>query len=78
LGAAGIEINIDDYLKEGINSVLISIRGNSTFVSTSVALMYQVVDLQLTDDINISKAYNSDEKLLVKGTVSGQGVKVLE
>lgn len=77
-GRQGVVIKIDDYLLEGTNNINIVIKGKSNLASTSVAVVYQVVNLQLSDTFNLSQVYNIGDNLYIPITVSGQGSKIFE
>ena len=76
-----VHFNIDDYLLEGTNTIIVGISGQTTLAATTAALTYQVVNLSYSDEMNISKVYN-----LLKGVqmievffnVSGYGTKIIE
>ena len=74
-------LNIDDYLLTGTNVITISIAGQNSLAATSVAVTYQVVNLSLTDDMDITKVYDitqGDITIAIPYTLSGQGTKMVE
>lgn len=76
-----VHFNIDDYLLEGTNTVIVGISGQSTLAATTAALTYQVINLAFSDNLNISKTYNlsGGSKLLeVSFEVMGYGTKTVE
>ena len=76
-----VHFNIDKYLGEGTNTVIIGVTGQTSLAATTVSVTYQVVNLVLTDGLDISKAYNlvgGPQLLEVPFTVSGYGTKVVE
>ena len=76
-----VHFNIDKYLGEGTNTIMVGITGQTSLAATTVAITYQVVNLSLTDDINIAKSYNiinGPQQVEVPFTVSGYGTKVVE
>ena len=76
-----VHFNIDKYLGEGTNTIMVGITGQTSLAATTVAITYQVVNLALTDDINIAKSYNitnGPQQVEVPFTVSGYGTKVVE
>ena len=76
-----IHINIDKYLGEGVNTVIIGVTGQSTLAATTASVTYQVVNLQLTDEMDISAVYDltSGAKTMeVPFTVKGAGIKTVE
>ena len=78
---ANVRFNVDDYLGEGVNTVIIGITGQSTLAATTVAVTYNVVNLQISNDADITKVYDltTGPKMLETGvTVKGAGVKTIE
>ena len=76
-----VHFNIDEYLSEGTNTIIIGITGKNTLAATTTAITYQVINLSLKDFMNISNVYNLSEgsrTLEVGYTVSGYGTKVVE
>ena len=76
-----VHFNIDKYLGEGTNTIMVGITGQTSLAATTVAITYQVVNLSLTDDINIAKSYNiinGPQQVEIPFTVSGYGTKVVE
>lgn len=77
-----IQFNLDEYLEEGNNTITINVVGQTTLASTTVALVYQVVDLSISDEFDISKDYNltkAEETYLdMSFTVAGYGTKYVE
>ena len=77
-----VSLNVDKYLSEGTNSIIISIVGESTLASTSVSVNYQVVNLQLESDYDISQVYNLQANhstvAEIPFTVSGYGTKIVD
>ena len=76
-----VHFNIDKYLGEGTNTIMVGIMGQTSLAATTVAITYQVVNLTIEDGLDISKSYNltSGSQLLeVPFTVSGYGTKVME
>ena len=77
-GREGIVIDLTDYITEGTNNINIVIKGQTNLASTSVSVVYQVVNLQLSDTFDLSKVYNVGDNLTVPVTVGGYGSKTLE
>lgn len=77
-GIEGILIELDDYLSEGTNNVAITIKGQNTLAATTVSVIYQVINLQLSDNLDISKAYTVGDTVGVTFTVNGYGTKTME
>lgn len=77
-----VSFPIDDYLQTGTNIITISIQGLTTFAATSIAVVYTVVDLQLSDSFDISKVIDITDgqlhQLEIPYTASGQGTKEME
>lgn len=78
---SSVHFNVDKYLIEGTNTIIVAVTGQNTLAATSIAITYEVVDLQLNDYLDISKVYNLTEGtavLSVSYNVSGYGTKVIE
>ena len=76
-----VHFNIDKYLGEGTNTIIIGITGQTTLAATTTAITYQVVNLTLSDDLNIAKYYNiskGPQQVEIPFTVSGYGTKIVE
>lgn len=76
-----IHFNVDKYLGEGTNTVMVSLVGQNTLAATSIAITYQVVNLSLTDEYDISNVYNITNgaaTMEIPFTVSGYGTKIME
>lgn len=77
-----ITLNVDKYLSEGTNNIILSIVGENTLAATSVSITYQVVNLQLSSQYNIAQSYNLQANpsavAEIPFTVSGYGTKVVE
>jgi hypothetical protein len=81
--SAGKEVrfNVDSFLDEGVNNITIAIQGTTSLAATTVAVTYQVVNLKLTTDLDISQIYDlseSEQIMSVPFSVSGYGTKVVE
>lgn len=78
--AAGesVSFNIDKYIADMIGKIVvrISITGVNTQVSTTVSVIYNIYNIQLTDAFDITKLYN--ESLEIPYTLNGDGVKIAE
>ena len=78
---SSVHFNIDKYIAEGTNTIIVAVTGQNTLASTTVAITYEVVNLQLTDTLDISKVYNltnGTATLDVPYAISGYGTKILE
>ena len=76
-----VHFNVDQFLGEGTNVVTIGIVGQSTLAATTVSVTYQVVNLEISDEMNISTVYDlseSSKTLAVPFSVSGYGTKTVE
>lgn len=77
-----VTLNVDKYLSEGTNNIILSIVGENTLAATSVSITYQVVNLQLSSQYNIAQSYNLQANpsavAEIPFTVSGYGTKVVE
>ena len=72
------EINIDKYLKEGTNTIIVGIVGENTLAATTVSITYQVVNLKIVNDLDISKPYTTADTLEATCIVEGYGTKIIE
>ena len=76
-----VHFNVDKFIGEGTNVVTIGIVGQSTLAATTVSVTYQVVNLTISDDMNISTAYDlskGSKTIAVPFSVSGYGTKTVE
>ena len=76
-----IHFNIDKYLGEGVNTIIVGVSGQTTLAATTASVTYNVVNLQLTDETDISIAYDLSEgarTMEIPFTVKGSGTKVVE
>lgn len=76
-----VHFNIDKYLGEGTNVVMVSIVGQTTLAATSISVTYQVVNLTIKDELDISNVYDLRQGSVVMEvpfTVSGYGTKIVE
>lgn len=81
LSGRRIHFNIDKYLSEGLNSITITIQGQTTFETTTVAITYQVVGIEITNGLDVSLVYdlrNGSQTMAVPFSVKGYGTKVVE
>lgn len=78
---SNVKFNIDKYLVEGANSITIGIIGVDTLAAITTSVTYQVVNLTLSDTLDISRVYdlNKGENIIeIPFSVSGYGTKVVE
>lgn len=77
-----VRFNLDKYLQEGANDIVIKTVGDISGLSTSIGVTYQVVNLSLIVDYDISKVYDLSTKtsaiVEVPYTISGYGTKIME
>ena len=73
-----VRFNIDKYLSSGTNLITIGITGAGSLAATTTSVTYQVVDLSLSDDMDISNVYGTADMLEIPYTVSGFGSKIME
>ena len=75
-----VHFNIDNYLGEGTNTIIVGVSGQSTLAATTAAITYQVVNLKIEDIFDISEVYNvtsGQHTLEIPFTVSGYGTKTV-
>ena len=77
---AGTEVNfnIDKYLKSGANTITVTLKGQNTSVSDSIAITYNVVDLEYNPTYNISRVNAPTSTISVPYSISGPGTKYIE
>lgn len=73
-----VTFNLDKYLDEGTNTILISVTDRNTFSATTVSIVYQVVDLLIEDYFNISTPYTATDTMNVSVHIKGSGTKTIE
>lgn len=76
-----VHLNIDEYLLEGANTVIVGITGQTSLAATTAAVTYQVVNLTYSDDVNIAQVYDlsqGNKTMEVFFSVSGYGTKIVE
>ena len=76
-----VHFNIDEYILEGTNTIIVGIAGQTTLAATTAAITYQVVNLSLSDSMDISKVYNlsdGNKTVEVFFSASGYGTKIVE
>ena len=77
-----VSFSIDDYISDGTNNIIISITGETTLAATSLAITYQVVNLFISDEYDISRVYNLTANpnaiAEIPFTVKGYGTKTVE
>jgi hypothetical protein len=77
-----VRFNVDKYLQEGTNTVSIQVQGVDTWVSTTLAVTYQVVNLVIGTGYDISRVYNlmlePESVADIAYTIEGTGTKMME
>lgn len=75
-----VSLNIDDYIEVGTNIITIGITGQTTLAATTVGVTYQIIDLNISDSLDISKTYDStaDANIEIPYSISGSGIKTME
>lgn len=77
-----VHFNIDAHLGTGMNTITVGVTGQNTLAATTVAITYQVIDLQLWDTYDISQIYNLVDNptatAAIPYVVSGYGTKIME
>jgi len=75
---ATANFNIDKYLHEGTNEILITIKGQISKASTTIGATFDAVNLSLSDDFDTTTIYTNQDNLTVAFDYAGSGVKYLE
>ena len=76
-----VHLNIDEYLLEGTNTIIIGVQGQTSLAATTASITYQVVNLSYSDEINIANVYDLTDGIKtieVFFNVSGYGTKIVE
>lgn len=76
-----VHMNIDEYLLEGTNTVIVGVTGQTSLAATTAAVTFQVVNLSFSDSMDISKVYDlssGSRTVELFFTVSGYGTKIVE
>lgn len=77
-----VRFNLDKYLGEGTNTIIIGITDKNTLAATTVSVTYQVVNLTIKDELDISKVYDLSSatslNMEVLFNISGYGTKTVE
>lgn len=75
-----VSLNIDSYLETGANTITIAIVGQNSLAATTVAINYQVIDLNVSDNVDLSRVYKLGEDINIEipYSVSGAGIKTME
>lgn len=77
-----VHFGIDDYIETGTNNIMVGIVGQNTLAATTIGITYQVIDLQLSGNYDVSAHYNLMENPVATAAIpyriSGYGTKVME
>lgn len=75
-----VSLNVDDYIEVGTNIITIGITGQTTLAATTVGVTYQIIDLNISDSLDISNTYDStaDANIEIPYSISGSGIKTME
>lgn len=77
-----VHFGIDDYIETGTNNIMVGIVGQNTLAATTIGITYQVIDLQLSGNYDVSAHYNLMENpaatAAIPYRISGYGTKVME
>lgn len=72
-------LNIDEYLTEGTNVVTLSVAAVTYGVGSSISLMYHAITLKVSDDLNLSEVYGSENEVIEAAVhIEGTGTKRIE
>lgn len=75
---AQVAFNVDEYLREGSNEVSITAKGQTTKAMASRNVTFDVVDLQISDNFDITQQYQNGDNLVVSFSLKGNGAKTVE
>lgn len=79
---SNVAFNVDKYINEGTNIVTINIMGQTSLVSTTFAVTFDVINITLSDYLDISKVYNlsnnGTDYMEIPYDVSGTYTKLME
>ena len=73
-----LNVNVDDYLAEGTNRVLIRITGENTLATASTTFTIRAMALSLTDTFDITTITDPNHTLDVHWYIEGRGDKYIE
>lgn len=72
-------LNIDEYLTEGTNVVTLSVAAVTYGVGSSISLMYHAITLKVSDDLDLSEVYGSENEVIEAAVhIEGTGTKRIE
>lgn len=77
-----VHFGIDKYIDTGANNITVGIVGQNTLAATTIGITYQVIDLQLVSNYDVSNHYNLIDvpaaAAAIPYRISGYGTKVME
>ena len=76
-----VSFNVDKYLLEGTNSIGVLVKGRNTRCKMSLGFIFQVINLSLTDNTDISNVIDAEAPgaaLNLLPHVKGVGLKTME
>ena len=73
-----VSFNLDTYLDEGTNTIIIGVVDRDTLSATKVSIVYQVVNILIEDTFNISTPYRATDTMSVPVHIKGNGTKTIE
>lgn len=77
-----VHFGIDNYIDTGANNITVGIVGQNTLAATTIGITYQVIDLQLVSNYDVSNHYNLIDvpaaAAAIPYRISGYGTKVME
>lgn len=71
-------VNIDEFLLDGTNTISITTQGQDTQATARASIIYNLVDLNLVVESDLTKLYKQTDKLQFNYRVSGAGTKFVE
>ena len=72
-----IDLNVDDYIVEGTNTITIRITGSESLFSTSISYSIIALNLVLTDTFNIAQLIEAGNTLDIHWYIEGSGLKYI-
>lgn len=73
-----VNMNVDNYLSVGTNTITIMVRGRSTSASKTIVATYNVVTLKLSSTFRIARSIEANTPFDVTYTVEGNSDKTVE
>lgn len=73
-----VSMNIDRYLLDGTNNITITLVGVQTLATAVFSVVYKVINLSLSDNLDISQTYGPSGTIAIPYTIAGGGMKYME